>query len=55
MAGGSGPVISVNSWGYTDQPGMAGPKLAGTSAKALFDAINGGLKATSTRGAALNV
>ena len=24
---GGGPVISVNSWGYTSQPGMAGPKL----------------------------
>ncbi len=24
---GSGPIISVNSWGYTTQPGMAGPKL----------------------------
>lgn len=24
---GSGPVISVNSWGYTSAPGMAGPKL----------------------------
>ncbi len=26
---GSGPVISVNSWGYTNQPGMAGPMLDG--------------------------
>jgi hypothetical protein len=33
---GSGPIISVNSWGYTNQPGMAGPKLAGTSASCLF-------------------
>ena len=33
---GSGPVISVNSWGYTDRPGMAGPKLNGTSASTLF-------------------
>lgn len=33
---GTGPVISVNSWGYTNQPGMAGPKLSGTSASALF-------------------
>ena len=33
---GGGPIISVNSWGYTNQPGMAGPKLAGTSASCLF-------------------
>jgi hypothetical protein len=33
---GNGPVISVNSWGYTNQPGMAGPKLNGTSAQCLF-------------------
>ena len=32
----SGPIISVNSWGYTNQPGMAGPKLSGTSAECLF-------------------
>ncbi len=29
---GNGPVISVNSWGYVGSPGMAGPKLYGTSA-----------------------
>ena len=33
---GSGPVISVNSWGYTSSPGMAGPKLVSTSAGCLF-------------------
>ena len=33
---GSGLVISVNSWGYTSGPGMAGPKLSGTSAETLF-------------------
>ena len=33
---GNGPIISVNSWGYTGQPGMAGPKLAGTSASCVF-------------------
>ena len=37
MVSGSGPVISVNSWGYTFQSGMAGPKLNGTSASVLFD------------------
>jgi hypothetical protein len=35
---GSGPVISVNSWGYTTSPGMAGPKLSGTSASCIFAA-----------------
>jgi hypothetical protein len=35
---GNGPIISVNSWGYTNQPGMAGPKLAGTSAACVFAA-----------------
>lgn len=34
---GNGPIISVNSWGYTDQPGMAGPKLYGTSAACVFE------------------
>lgn len=35
-ASNSGPIISVNSWGYTNSPGMAGPKLAGTTAECLF-------------------
>ncbi len=35
---GSGPIISVNSWGYTTSPGMAGPKLSGTTAECVFDA-----------------
>jgi hypothetical protein len=38
---GSGTVISVNSWGYTNQPGMAGPKLNGTSASCVFDVAKG--------------
>jgi hypothetical protein len=33
---GNGPIISVNSWGYTGQPGMAGPKLSGSSAACVF-------------------
>lgn len=33
---GSGTLISVNSWGYTNSPGMAGPKLSGTSASCVF-------------------
>lgn len=35
---GDGPVISVNSWGYTNSPGMAGPRLSGTSAICVFAA-----------------
>jgi hypothetical protein len=38
LANGAGPLISVNSWGYTNQPGMAGPKLGGTSAQCVFNA-----------------
>ena len=33
---GDGPIISVNSWGYTNSPGMAGPRLFGTSAACVF-------------------
>ena len=33
---GSGDIISVNSWGYTSGPGMAGPKLFETSASCVF-------------------
>ena len=33
---GNGLVMSVNSWGYTTSPGMAGPKLVGTSAECVF-------------------
>jgi hypothetical protein len=35
VAGGTGPVVSVNSWGYTDRPGMAGPLLSGSAAALL--------------------
>ncbi|MGH9275126.1 MAG: trypsin-like serine peptidase [Acidimicrobiales bacterium] len=38
VGGGDGPIISVNSWGYTNQPGMAGPKLSGSSASCVFSA-----------------
>lgn len=34
---GNGPIMSVNSWGYTGQPGMAGPKFWNTSASCIFD------------------
>jgi hypothetical protein len=43
---GTGPVISVNSWGYSTSPGMAGPKLNGTSASCVFTAAK---SATSNR------
>ncbi|MPZ74174.1 MAG: hypothetical protein GEU74_13240 [Nitriliruptorales bacterium] len=38
LTGGSGPIISVNSWGYSNQPGMAGPRLHDTSAHCVFTA-----------------
>ena len=37
VTSGNGPIISVNSWGYTTGPGMAGPKLNGTTASCLFE------------------
>ena len=49
---GNGPIISVNSWGYTNQPGMAGPRLSGTSAGCVFTKAKGQSFATvSGRGA----
>lgn len=49
--GGNGPIISVNSWGYTNQPGMAGPRLAASSAGCLFETAKGqDLAAVSGRG-----
>jgi hypothetical protein len=51
---GVGPIISVNSWGYTNQPGMAGPKLWGNSASCVFSlAKNGDLTGTEVDGAGL--
>ena len=38
LTSGAGPIISLNSWGYTTGPGMAGPKLVGTSAACIFAA-----------------
>ena len=38
MSGGNGPIISVNSWGYTNSPGMAGPKFYQTSTYCVFGA-----------------
>ena len=54
-ATGSGSVISVNSWGYSNgSPGMAGPKLSGSSAQNLFAGAQSG-SATTPGGSALNV
>ncbi|MET0165749.1 MAG: hypothetical protein ABW318_12215 [Vicinamibacterales bacterium] len=36
MSGDTGPIISVNSWGYTNSPGMAGPKFYQTSTSCVF-------------------
>jgi len=36
MSNGTGDIVSVNSWGYTGSPGMAGPMLSGTSAACVF-------------------
>ena len=38
MSGANGPIISVNSWGYTNSPGMAGPKFYQTSTSCVFGA-----------------
>ena len=46
---GRGPIISVNSWGYTNQPGMAGP-LLDDSALCTYTAANGGAGAIETGG-----
>ena len=33
---GDGSIVSVNSWGYTTSPGMAGPRLDNTSVSCVF-------------------
>ena len=39
VAAGDGSIISVNSWGFSDgSPGMAGPKLSGTTAMCIYNA-----------------
>lgn len=48
MSNGTGPLVSVNSWGYTNLPGMAGPKLSGSSASCVFDAAQGSAQPTGT-------
>jgi hypothetical protein len=37
FSGGSGTIVSVNSWGYTNSAGMAGPKFNGSSASCVRD------------------
>jgi hypothetical protein len=54
-AAGSGTIISVNSWGYVDSsgkplPGMAGPKLSGTSAQCVFGAASSATTTTQLGG-----
>jgi hypothetical protein len=39
LISGSGAIISLNSWGFSDSPGMAGPILVGTSALCVFEAV----------------
>lgn len=41
MTGSTSKIRSVNSWGYTTGPGMAGPKFFGSSALCVFDAAKG--------------
>lgn len=50
FSGGTGTLISVNSWGYTNQPGMAGPKLSGTSASCVFGAAKSATNVPTTDG-----
>jgi hypothetical protein len=50
FSSGTGSLISVNSWGYTNQPGMAGPKLSGTSASCIFSNAKTGNVTTTTDG-----
>ncbi len=47
---GIGPVISVNSWGYTTSPGMAGPMLDSTASCLLNTAENTGWEGLSADG-----
>ena len=48
-AAGTGTIISVNSWGYTNQPGMAGP-LLDASALCTYTAANNGTGSAVTGG-----
>jgi hypothetical protein len=46
---GDGPIVSVNSWGYTSQPGMGGPPLTGT-AECVFNEAQSATSVTEKRG-----
>ena len=46
--GGEGPIISVNSWGYSNRPGMGGPVLSGTSRASCVFSLAKSQTATST-------
>ena len=48
-ATGNGPIISVNSWGYTTSSGMAGPPLT-AKAECVFDHAETTVDLTDTRG-----
>ena len=50
--GTNGEVFSVNSWGYTTSPGMAGPKLSGTTASCVFELAKSSAFGTFGSGAA---
>jgi hypothetical protein len=47
LLSGAGPLISVNSWGYTTQPGMGGPRLSTGAAACVFEAAKSASLSTS--------
>jgi len=49
---GSGPIISVNSWGYSTSPGMAGPQLDSWPALCLFGVAESDWTASTADGVA---
>lgn len=48
--GGNGVIISVNSWGWGNQPGMGAPRLYNNSAELLFSVAKSSDLATADRG-----
>jgi hypothetical protein len=50
FSGGTGSLVSVNSWGFLLQPGMAGPKLSGNSASCIFNSAKSRDVMTTTGG-----
>jgi len=54
LTAGNGPIMSVNSWGYTHGAGMAGPKFSGSStAQCVFNTATG-TNINGTAGVAIN-